>query len=114
MSQFCPGCGEFRVIKIEKAPGEVCPCCGWNTLKAYKKVQDFRDKNLSDINPMAVDQIVVLQWHRDKDGKGKPEQVHLLIPVNGLPPMIVRLKSRRICEKLIEALKNNMEEVFPE
>lgn len=76
---------------------------------------------------MPVDEIHVSTWHRERDGRGDPEQVHVslhikklppvlkdFITVSGaVPPMVVRLKSRDACDALITALQNHRDEVFP-
>lgn len=47
----------------------------------------------------------VREWHSLPDGKGEPEQVHLVLEVDGIPyPIILRLKSRRLVDELATAL----------
>ena len=56
----------------------------------------------------------VMQWHPLKDGKEKPEQVHMWIDLKGLPGLrfVVRFKGTRSLDGLIAALAIHRREVF--
>ena len=78
---------------------------------------------------MPVESIHVSNWHRERDGKGEPEQVHLhfeyanqlpdillnfINATRKVPSSVLRLKSREACDAIIIALQNHRDEVFPE
>jgi hypothetical protein len=61
-----------------------------------------------------IKEISVNEWHPLPDGQGKPEQVHLMIEVDGFPhPLVIRYKSRRPVDELIVALITHAEHVWP-
>lgn len=61
--------------------------------------------NLEGAAFLDVQEMGVHEWHPAADGKGKPEQVHLTMKLDGLRyPVIVRFKSARPVDELIVAL----------
>lgn len=60
------------------------------------------------------DDLSVVQWHPERDGKGKPEQVHIVASPDGLSTIIMRLKSRNVAEQLAAAILEHAREVWPD
>ncbi len=66
---------------------------------------DITPINTEGMKFYEITNISVNEWHPLPDGKGKPEQVHLMIEVAGNPyPIVMRFKSRRPVDELIVAL----------
>jgi hypothetical protein len=106
----------------------------------HDEVENTKGQPMRETHPLpaaGAHRYEVISWCSDDEGK-KPEQVHLLFPVQiplahlahmiaavkereeGNPDTayadfmpVIRLKSRRACEGLIEAITNHMQHVFP-
>lgn len=75
---------------------------------------DNKPVNLRDMKLFEVEEIDVVEWHPEPDGRGKPEQVHILYKAVGRDMrLIVRLKSRRILDELAAALIEHGDAVWP-
>lgn len=72
-------------------------------------------QNLSDLMILELDTIGINEWHPERDGKGKPTQVHLALTPKNYPGvrLIMRLKSRRAIDDLIAALQKHADSVWP-
>ena len=60
------------------------------------------------------DELSVMQWHSERDGKGKPSQVHIVAKPDGLTTLILRLKPRNAAEQLAAAILEHAREVWPD
>ena len=61
-----------------------------------------------------VDGLTVGEWCPTPDGSGKPEAVALVFNVREFGDLVMRLKSRRACNEIIDALTAHRDAVFPE
>lgn len=70
--------------------------------------------NLEDMTLAEVHDIVISQWHPEKDGQGAPGQVHLRLRVKGMEDitLVLRLKSAQAVNDLIAALRLHRNEVL--
>ncbi len=70
------------------------------------------------INLVVIDvkSLEVASWSPGEAGAGvPPTQVHILLEVPGLDePLVLRLKSRRVADEIINALIDHRDEVWPE
>jgi|GEM_PF-4106994 len=70
--------------------------------------------NTDGMEVYEIKSISVNEWHPLPDGKGKPEQVHLMLEVEEIPyPFVIRFKSRRPVDELIVALITHANGVWP-
>ena len=53
-------------------------------------------------------------WCPTPDGSEPPTAVALEMEVEGLPPIIMRLKSKRAVDEMIAALERHKQEVWPD
>jgi len=60
----------------------------------------------------AVDGITVAEWCSTPNGSGRPEAVALVFNIRELGDIVMRLKSRRACDELIDALIEHRDAVF--
>ena len=75
---------------------------------------DQKPINMAGVQFNEVLAISVNEWHPQPDGGGKPEQLHLVLEVAGLPhPLVVRFKSPRPVDSLIVALMTHRKGVWP-
>ena len=74
--------------------------------------------NLAGIQYFPVDSINVVEFHEEADGKGFPNAVMLILHVGGewkhMPPFIMRMNSRQVCDELIVALIAHSKSVWPD
>lgn len=79
-----------------------------------EKREDTR--NLSELEIREIEEIQINEFHPLPEGQGDPTQVHLAMKLKDAPAnllLILRLKSRRACVELIEALTTHTNNVFP-
>ena len=70
--------------------------------------------NLAGTHYYAIEELRVMEFHEQPDGKGEPTQVHLAISVEGLDaPLVVRFHSHHTISHLIEALTVHRDQVWP-
>lgn len=73
--------------------------------------------NVAGIEYIPIERISVLEFHELEDGQGEPTQVHLMLQIGeeeeGLPPFILRIKSRKTCDELITSLITHSKAVWP-
>lgn len=70
-------------------------------------------ENTAGLRFFDIKNLSVREWHSLPGGQGKPEQVHLMLEVEGIPhPLIVRFKSRRPVDELIVALMSHADNVW--
>ena len=75
---------------------------------------DVTPVNVAGMRYYEIKQVSVNEWHPLPDGKGKPEQVFMMIETDALPfPLILRFKRRRPLDELIVALMTHAERVWP-
>lgn len=58
----------------------------------------------------------LVEWGPDPEGKEPATQVHLLLSLESVMPgaaMVLRLKSRRACQELIDILTKQRDSVWP-
>ena len=56
----------------------------------------------------------VFEWHPLPNGQGDPTQVHFKLVIDDqLPPFIMRIKSRKAAEQLMEAIRRHADNVWP-
>jgi hypothetical protein len=71
-------------------------------------------ENLAGKQYYEIESISVMEYHPLPDGQGKPEQVHMVLDVAGIPyPLVVRFKTRRPVDELIVALIAHANNVWP-
>lgn len=56
----------------------------------------------------------VSSWRPSVDDSAPCEQVHFAIQLKGVPPLVLRIKSRRAMDELISTLNMHADEVWPE
>ena len=58
--------------------------------------------------------IDIAQWHPEKDGKGKPTEVHMRLSVKEFPQFgfAVRFKGKRTLDAVISSLAMHRRDVF--
>ena len=61
---------------------------------------------------LTIESYSVGEWCPTPDGTGPAEAVAIEINVKGLPPLVMRLKSRRAVNELIHALQKHRDGVF--
>lgn len=67
-----------------------------------------------DFTACQIEEYGVYSWTPELDGKGVLEQVHLHIKIKGLkPPLVMRFKSRRAIQEMIDALVEHRNHVWP-
>jgi hypothetical protein len=77
-------------------------------------VTSDKPKNVNEIM-IPISGIEIGSWTPQKDGKGKAEQVHLMIRLRGgEQPFVMRIKSRQAIQSLIDALILHRDDVWPE
>jgi len=70
-------------------------------------------KNVAGLVFFEITGIDVMEYHLLPDGRGKPTEVHLMITVKGSPaPLVMRFKSARGLDALIDALNTHRQNVF--
>ncbi len=79
--------------------------------------EKFSGRNLSDVPAMLVlDGYEVCEWTSERDGKGDPEMVclvmHLGAELDGTQ-IVLRIKSRAEANRLIEVLRRHRDGVWP-
>lgn len=57
--------------------------------------------------------ITVCEWHPQKEGQGKPEQVHVVMTLAPKVHVMVRLKSREGALRFIADLQQHTDAVWP-
>jgi hypothetical protein len=65
---------------------------------------------------VVVSDFTVVDWHPTPDPKDSPPQaVCIVCEIQGLPdnPVMIRLKSARVCDELIAALQAHRARVWP-
>ena len=65
-----------------------------------------------DAYMLPVDGLHIYEWHPEKDGKGDPTEVHLIIEPTPDVALVFRFKSKRALNKLIAALTVHGQNVF--
>ena len=61
-----------------------------------------------------IDSVDIASWTPERDGKGVCTQVHIECLVKGFQrPLVLRMKSRRVVQELVEALTFHMNDVWP-
>jgi len=76
---------------------------------------DVTPINIAGMQFYEIKGISVNEWHSLPNGEGKPEQVHMMLEVDGFPyPLVIRFKSRRPVDELIVALITHANRVWPE
>lgn len=102
----------WRALLVLEDTHDICPNC----VESDKRIGSLPVNCDSLPEQMPVKWIHVLTWHPEKDGEGKPEQVHLVLDlgIEEIPYFAVRLKSRDAVNRLIEALETSRNEVWPE
>lgn len=74
---------------------------------------DVTPVNTAGMRFYKIEKISVQEWHPLPDGKGKPEQVHLVVDVEGIPhPLVMKFKRRRPVDELIMALITHANNVW--
>jgi hypothetical protein len=79
----------------------------------------MREDSITPINTAGmkyfeISGISVNEWHSLPDGKGNPEQIHMMVEVADFPhPLVIRFKSRRPVDELIMALITHANNVWP-
>ena len=68
--------------------------------------------NTQLIGPKVQDGVVVAEWCPTPDGSGPATAVALIFNVREFGDIVMRLKSRRVVEELIENLKTHADNVF--
>lgn len=94
--------------------------------RLWRAQQDRRAQNTTEFSGANLDEqdrpfvefehLEVYSWTPERDGKGKPEQVHLKMDVKiaGVPLTLVqRYKGKGALNSLIDALTKHREEVWP-
>lgn len=61
---------------------------------------------------MTIEEYTVGSWCPTPDGTGPAVAVAIELKVNGLPPLVMRLKSRRAVQEMIFALEKHRDDVF--
>jgi hypothetical protein len=83
----------------------------------------YSNTNIDELPPMLeCDGCDVYSWTPERDGKGRPQQVHMVFPVTMSSPdseplrfcVAMRLKSRRAVDEIIAALVRHRDDVWPE
>lgn len=74
--------------------------------------QEFSGANLDEMQIFPVESYEVCEWTPQRDGQGKPEQVHILFDV-GPYKLAIRLKSAGECDRLIGVLTRHRLGVWP-
>lgn len=70
--------------------------------------------NLRNMQILEIEGLDVVEWHSLPDGRGRPEQVHILSNIKGSKvKLVMRLKSRRILDELVAALIEHGDAVWP-
>lgn len=91
---------------------------GWWYSAEYFEVSAERNdtpRNVEDMGVlMEIDSVGVAEWHPLPDGQGLPTQVHVMVTMKDdrVPPFVLRLKSARACDELINALLFHRQRVF--
>lgn len=78
---------------------------------------EFLGENLDERPTFFFDGYTVAEWTPERDGKGKPEEVCFVLPVDMgdvVVHMILRLKTRVAVDKLIACLARHRDSVFPQ
>ena len=72
-------------------------------------------KNMTEYEIIELDGMAIREFHPMPDGQGLPTQVHLTFHPRGFEEMImvVRLKSKRATQELIDALETHRDSVWP-
>jgi len=73
-------------------------------------------KNLVEFDAVIeLEELRINEYHPLPDGQGKPTEVHLALTPKGKRGvvMIMRMKSRRVVDELIEALEHHRDSVWP-
>jgi hypothetical protein len=55
----------------------------------------------------------VVSWCPTMDGSGPATAVGLILDVGGVPPLVMRLKTRQAVDDMIAALQTHRDDVFP-
>lgn len=55
----------------------------------------------------------VVSWCPTLDGSGPATAVGLILDVRGVPPLVMRLKTRQAVDEMIAALEKHRDDVFP-
>lgn len=100
VSRRCRACRKPR-----KKTHRYCPHCGTDSRDVSPLGPGDQVQNIEEpILPMT--EFDVCPWYPLPDCQGKPEQVHIVFRVApDLPQMSIRLKSRRACDEVIDALE---------
>lgn len=70
-------------------------------------------KNLDESPHLALDGYSIAEWGPERDGKGKPTQVHLVLEVKELGvSFVIRFKSADAVDRHIAALLRHRSNVF--
>lgn len=75
--------------------------------------EEINIQNLEDLKVIIPNEYGVFEWHKEKDGKGKPEAVAIALKI-GEYQLCIRLKSRGETLRLIKMLERHMNNVWPE
>lgn len=72
-------------------------------------------ENLYDKLVVEIEQYGVFEWHAEKDGKGKPSMIVLMLTLKDTEDIRfgLQLKSRRAASELIEMLRRHRDLVWP-
>lgn len=77
--------------------------------------ESFSGKNLDEMQILGVEAYDIYEWTPQRDGKGKPEQVHLHFIVSGLDGVrfAIRFKTPRELDRMIATLTRHRLGVWP-
>lgn len=81
--------------------------------ETIEEVKNIEDQGKSFVE---LDSFGVYSWHRERDAKGKPEQVHLSMDVRvaGVPfTLVKRFRTPGAVNAVVDALVKHREDVWP-
>ena len=68
--------------------------------------------NKAELFGPMVDGFIIAEWCPSPDGSGDPEAVAVVFNVRRLGDVVLRLKSKRAVDEMIEGLKKHRDSVF--
>ena len=68
-------------------------------------------RNLDERPHIALDGLMVTEWTPERDGKGTPEEVHVVFDV-GTVSFVMAFKSQRAIDEFIGVLQRHRNSVF--
>jgi len=77
------------------------------------KMSEIHETGRRPLHGATIEEYTVGSWCPSNDGSGLPTAVALELKVDGLPPLVMRLKSAKAVDDMVAALLKHRRDVWP-